>query len=465
MNSLLNSEIIGFQAINDENKKENHIIFFIKIQTPYRAFFLERRYSDFYILHKELVLLFTRKVFPPFPEKSIFRNFDKKFLEKRKNELDTFLKFVISDELLQKTDPFKSFLLSRIITKNTSMQWDGNTVDDLLDHINYQNARLSSDKSLIFKDVSSPFGINIKEFSFLKNIGYQESGKVYLVKYIPQNEYYSMKVIFKSKEDVNNKNLMNELKYLHNNLKSPFLVRHSLLSISSSAIFILMDYVNGGNLNIRLLREKFFSKEECVFYASEIFIGVNFLHSRGIIHRNLIPKNILIDSFGHIKISDFSFAKLLDSHGKTNTFLGHPNYIPPEMAEGKTYDYSVDWWYFGLIIFKMLVGRMAYPDDSASEVYTNIINKDPIIPNSLSTNAKDLLLGLLKKSPSERFFGHTIKNHDFFSDVNWDLVSTKKINPIYVPSVTGCMDLKFFDPTERCEQFTSKLFDVIYQSD
>ena len=117
-----------------------------------------------------------------------------------------------------------------------------------------------------------------------------------------------------------------------------------------------MDYVNGGELFYHLRKKIRFSEKETKFFAAELILALDHLHSMGFIYRDIKPENILLDSDGHLKITDFGLSKALEQNEQTNTLCGTAQYLAPEVILRKSYDKMVDWWGLGILIHEMAVG-------------------------------------------------------------------------------------------------------------
>jgi len=137
---------------------------------------------------------------------------------------------------------------------------------------------------------------------------------------------------------------------------------------------MLFDYISGGELFSRLRKEGRFSYDVTLFYSSEIFLAIQYLHKQNIAYRDLKPENLLIDSDGHIKLTDFGFAKVIEND-RTFTLCGTPEYLAPEIIKGAKVGYgkSVDWWALGVLIFEMLSGYPPFYDNEPIGIYKKIV--------------------------------------------------------------------------------------------
>ena len=137
----------------------------------------------------------------------------------------------------------------------------------------------------------------------------------------------------------------------------PFIVKLICSFQNSRYIYMLFEYLPGGELFSRLRKDGRFSEDVALFYASEILLALRYLHRNKIIYRDLKPENLLLNSQGHVKLADFGFAKALDAN-RTKTLCGTPEYLSPEIIRGQKAGYgrSADWWAFGILLYEMLVG-------------------------------------------------------------------------------------------------------------
>uniref|UniRef100_A0A3P8YAK6 Serine/threonine-protein kinase Sgk1 n=1 Tax=Esox lucius TaxID=8010 RepID=A0A3P8YAK6_ESOLU len=292
------------------------------------------------------------------------------------------------------------------------------------------------------------------DFDFLAVIGKGTFGKVLLAKLKADNKFYAVKVlqkkvILKKKEQ---KNIMAERNVLLKSLKHPFLVGLHYSFQTPEKLYFVLDYVNGGELFFHLQRERCFLEPRARFYAAEVASAIGYLHSLNIVYRDLKPENILLDSQGHVVLTDFGLCKEgVEPETTTSTFCGTPEYLAPEVLRKEPYDRTVDWWCLGAVLYEMIYSLVCFGilksycnvlaqfSRDVSEMYDGILHKPLPLPPGKSDAVCSLLRGLLQKDQHRRLGAIAdfleIKNHVFFSSINWDDLYHKRITPPYNPNV------------------------------
>jgi len=314
-------------------------------------------------------------------------------------------------------------------------------------------------------------GFKLDDFDLIRVIGRGSYAKVLLVRLKPTQRLYAMKVIKKElvcdEEDIDW--VQTEKHVFETASNHPFLVGLHSCFQTPSRLFFVIEYINGGDLMFHMQRQRKLPEEHARFYSAEITLALNFLHERGIIYRDLKLDNVLLDSEGHIRLTDYGMCKegMVNPDDKTGTFCGTPNYIAPEILQGQDYSFSVDWWALGVLMFEMMAGRSPFDtgapmgaenDNTNTEelLFQIILEKVIRIPRSLSVRASKVLKEFLNKDPSERLGCgegrfQDIVNHDFFKTINWPMLERKQITPPYKPFVRDDLGLENFDP-----QFTDE---------
>ncbi|BFZ62901.1 Serine/threonine-protein kinase [Saitoella coloradoensis] len=309
-----------------------------------------------------------------------------------------------------------------------------------------------------YKPASTP--ITIEDFDLLKVVGKGSFGKVMQVRKRDTSRIYALKTLRKA-HIVARSEVVHTLaeRTVLAQINNPFIVPLKFSFQSPEKLYLVLAFVNGGELFHHLQREGRFSVERARFYAAELLLALECLHDYNVIYRDLKPENILLDYTGHIALCDFGLCKLnMSPTSKTNTFCGTPEYLAPELLLGQGYTKAVDWWTLGVLLYEMLSGLPPFYDENTNEMYRRIL-QDPLrFGDEIGRDARDLLTKLLNRDPAHRLgTGPTgaqeIKSHPFFaSHIDFRKLYQKKIQPPFKPSVESAVDTSNFDP-----EFTSEV--------
>ena len=317
----------------------------------------------------------------------------------------------------------------------------------------------------------------IRDYESLTIIGRGAFGEVHVCREIKTGKIVAIKKI--KKELLAKKNqiihIRNEQLFM-SKVKSPWLVELKASFQEDDFLYLVMEFLPGGDFMNLLIEKDKLTEEEAKFYTAEVILAVESIHKLDCVHRDIKPDNILIDKNGHIKLSDFGLAKVSDKLYETNTLkdenfnpkkmthkklyscVGTAYYVAPEVLSKKGYGQEIDWWSVGVIFFEMLVGYAPFCAEDTQTVCGNILkHKETLkIPPeiTLSKEATDLIYRMID-DPSKRLGKNgadEIKAHPFFKGVDWDHIR-ETMKPPFIPEIENDYDTKYFETFEKIEPF------------
>ena len=279
--------------------------------------------------------------------------------------------------------------------------------------------------------------MQLSDFYYISYLGKGAFGYVCLV----HNElsFYAIKAlnrktIEKGKNGV--KNLINEKKCMIA-IDHPFIVNYVKTLKNQNWVFILEEYVKGKNFEDYLMNRKSSSYKniyELIFYSGCMFHMLKYLTKRKICHRDIKPKNMMVDTDGYLKLLDFGCSKKIKFFSQT--VVGTPNYMSPEVLKGKEYSFNCDYWSVGVCCYLIYFGVLPFGEEinDVMKLYKDILKAKVKIPKDCPLAVKELIDGLLKKNVAER-----INNFDkvfdcqIFQNFDWDNLLRKRFKPPFIP--------------------------------
>ncbi|KAF2843102.1 kinase-like protein [Patellaria atrata CBS 101060] len=302
-----------------------------------------------------------------------------------------------------------------------------------------------------------------EDFQILKLIGKGTFGQVFQVRKKDTGRIYAMKVLSK-KVIIQKKEIAHTLGERNILVRtattdSPFIVGLKFSFQTATDLYLVTDYMSGGELFWHLQKEGRFNENRAKFYIAELILALQHLHQNDIVYRDLKPENILLDANGHIALCDFGLSKANLTEGDTtNTFCGTTEYLAPEvLLDEQGYTKMVDFWSLGVLVFEMCCGWSPFYAEDTQQMYKNIAFGKVRFPrDALSTEGRNFVKGLLNRNPKHRL-GATndaeeLKAHPFFNDIDWDALMKKNLVPPFKPKLKSELDTSNFDP-----EFTNAL--------
>ena len=281
--------------------------------------------------------------------------------------------------------------------------------------------------------------INLEDYTIKQTVGTGSFGRVKLVYHNKENKFYALKILKKAEimklKQVDH--ILSEISIL-NVIDHPFCVKMVGISQDTRYLYIVMEYVPGGELFTHLRTVSYLTCGEARLYGAQVTLMFEHLHGLEVVYRDLKPENLLIDRDGNLKLTDFGFAKIIQ--GRTYTLCGTPEYLAPEILLQKGHGKPVDWWCLGILIYEMLVGIDPFSDEDPMAVYQNILRGKVKFPSNFDKDAKSLVKHLLVADLGKRYGNlkggvKDIKEHRWFNGFDWSACSKKSIKPVYIPKL------------------------------
>uniref|UniRef100_A0A8B9EU81 Serine/threonine-protein kinase N3 n=1 Tax=Anser cygnoides TaxID=8845 RepID=A0A8B9EU81_ANSCY len=317
--------------------------------------------------------------------------------------------------------------------------------------------KLSSNSSLF---LCRKRAVQLEDFRCIAMLGRGHFGKVLLAQYKATGKLYAIKALKKKdiirRDEIDSLNCEKRIFEVVNSSDHPFLVNMFACFQTPHHACFVMEYTPGGDLMMRI-HEDVFPEHMARFYTACVVLGLQFLHEKKIVYRDLKLDNLLLDAEGFVKIADFGLCKEGIGFGdRTNTFCGTPEFLAPEVLTDISYTRAVDWWGLGVLIYEMLVGESPFPGDDEEEVFDSIVNDEVRYPRFLSSEALSIIRKLLRKCPERRLGAgerdaEEIKIQAFFKEIDWDALYARTLKPPFVPTLRDPTDISNFD-----EEFTSQ---------
>jgi serine/threonine protein kinase len=318
-------------------------------------------------------------------------------------------------------------------------------------------------------------------------IGRGASGVIWLVRDKLDSQLYAMKVVNKLNIIVNvQADSVKSERTLLSSMDNPWVVKLFCSFQDPENLYLVLDFVQGGDLFSLLSRASVLDENIAKFYLAEIALAIHSVHEVGFVHRDIKPDNVLITTRGHIKLADFglstrfekrdtTFLEVLEQLraimiGETQippfearrpsarpcSMVGTVEYVAPEVLREQEYDARCDWWSLGIMAYEMLYGVTPFASSNRTETALKIVRYDtylnfPSVPK-LSEEALDLMQNLLTDA-SERLSFEAIQAHPFFTGIDWDHLES--MDGPFIPDLQSPEDLSAFEQVQHETQMST----------
>ncbi|CAD7933130.1 unnamed protein product [Amoebophrya sp. A25] len=258
--------------------------------------------------------------------------------------------------------------------------------------------------------------VTIGPYTLGGTLGVGTFGKVKLAEHLLTGEKVAVKIINKLKMETMNmhEKTRREITILQL-LKHPHVIRLYELIDTPSDLFMVMEYVAGGELFDHIVHKLRLRESEGRRFFQQIVAGVEYCHGNNVVHRDLKPENLLLDTNLHVKIADFGLSNRMRTGEFLKTSCGSPNYASPEVVSGKAYaGPEVDVWSCGVVLYALLCGSLPFDDENVPNLFRKIKHGNFTLPGHLTNEAKDLIVQMLVVDPTKRINFPQIRSHKWF---------------------------------------------------
>lgn len=286
--------------------------------------------------------------------------------------------------------------------------------------------------------------VGASDFEFIRLIGEGATCRVMEVQRKKTGKRYAVKVMEKERILGNHKKIeqaLTERKVLVE-VRHPFIVQLHWTFQTRSSLYFVLEYCSGGELFYHLSKRGRFNEETAKFYFCEILLGLEYLHARNILYRDLKLENVLLDEQGHVRLTDFGVSKVSEDNSsdpRFNSMVGTREYFPPEMIMREGYGKPYDFYCLGCVLYIMLTGSLPYFQGNLSEMFKKRVNGSVLqFPRGIPTAAMEMCARLLDRFPQSRIGSNggaeEVRMHPWLNDIDWELIYSREVKPPIDPN-------------------------------
>ena len=320
-----------------------------------------------------------------------------------------------------------------------------------MDLVHELEAVFMCDELSVTSTSGKPNKIGASDFEFIRLLGEGATCKVFQVRRKKTGKMYAVKVLSKDRILGNHRKVeqaLTERKVLVE-VRHPFIVQLHWTFQTRLHLYFVLEFCSGGELFFHLSKRGRFPEEIAKFYFCEVLLGLEYLHARNILYRDLKLENILLDEAGHVRLTDFGVSKVADTAKELNfsSVVGTKEYFSPEMIKREGHGKPCDFYCLGCVLYIMLTGALPYFQGDWTEMYQKRVHGATLqFPRGIKREAMELCAKLLDRDPKRRIGSNggaeEIRQHSWLSDVDWEKLYTKQITPPIDPK----KNIDNFDP-------------------
>ncbi|KAJ3249958.1 hypothetical protein HDU77_007249 [Chytriomyces hyalinus] len=301
--------------------------------------------------------------------------------------------------------------------------------------------------------------VHLNHFELMHVIGKGAFGKVRVVKAKTSKSLFALKYIDKRQciQMHAIQNIFRERAILED-INHPFIVNLNYAFQDDANLYFVLDLKTGGDLRLHLNQHTVFPETAVKLWALELASALQYLHTQNIVHRDIKPDNVLLDSEGHAHLTDFNIAVNIDKSSILKSHSGTLPYLAPEVFEEHGYYWQVDWWSFGVTLYELVYSKRPFRAKRTSSLIKSIREKEIDFPHTscmpVSANCVSFLRQLLDRNPFTRLGCRArqildVREHPWLRDMDWRLVEQKAMQSTFVPNPS----INYLDPRVVLEEF------------